>query len=491
VKCRCGETSEMVPCWRTTDDPTFTIPICNKVCHARKSCGRHVCMTKCCPSLHHPDDPAGCHICTLICGKKLPCGHTCEMLCHKGSCPPCSHIILEPLHCACGKTTLLPPLPCGTKPPVCPEPCKKIRPCGHKDIGFVHTCHFGDCPPCVVLVDKMCCGGHTLVHNIPCSRTNVCCGEVCGKMLPCGQHTCRRICHPGDCMDAEEGKTNGCGQVCGKPLPLCGHPCQMPCHPGKPCGTDGPCKTLIEARCPCGQRVIHIECGVANDPQAVEDANKFGFGSLDYNKPKTILECDSECERLKRRKELAAAFGVNPLRGAPEYGDFLVQYAISKQNMIHSIETSFHDFLSSEDESMTLPPMYLVQRRVVHMLAKFYKISSFSEGSFSTGRYVVLTRLKTSSIPVVLLSEVACMTKPASSVNPVQPSVEDEDPLLVLRLGSSASLDRELISKETEAYINSCDIVLLDKCNMLIVCKEMSVFAAIRKALLPYGIVIN
>jgi len=488
VKCRCGQTTQKVPCWRLTDDPTFTVPTCERVCRARKNCGRHVCMTKCCPSFHRPDDPSGCHTCMLVCGKKLPCGHTCEVLCHKGPCPKCSHIILEPLHCNCGKTTLLPPLPCGTQPPLCKEPCKKVRPCGHVD-AFQHTCHFGDCPPCVVLVDKMCCGGHTLVHNIPCSRTNVCCGEVCGKLLPCGQHTCRKICHPGECMAAEEGEVKSCGQICGKPLPLCGHPCQMICHPGTPCGTDGPCKTMVEARCPCGQRVSRVMCGVKNDPQSVEDANKFGFGALDYQVKS--LDCDDECARIKRRKALAAAFDVDPLRGAPEYGDFLIQFAVSKPSTIKTIETSFHELLSQEEDVMQLKPMDLVHRRIVHMMAKFYNIVTFSEGSFSSGRYVVLTKHKNSMTPTILLSEVALSSKPASSTHPVQPSVEDEEPLLVLRLASSEPLDKSVISRETEEFISFCDIVSLDKCNMLIVCKETGVFSAIRNALLPFGIVVD
>jgi len=494
VKCRCGSTKKTLKCWQVTEDPSYTTPTCERVCHARKSCGRHVCMTKCCPSYNRPDDPAGCHTCMLICGNKLPCGHTCELLCHKGHCPPCSHIILDPLTCACGKTSLLPPLPCGTKPPVCQEPCKKVRPCGHKDVGFVHTCHFGDCPPCVVLVDKMCCGGHKMVPNVPCSRQNVCCGEVCGKLLPCGQHTCRRICHPGECMPAKEGEHPSCGQVCGKPLPMCGHPCQMPCHPGKPCGTDGPCQTTVIVQCPCGQRLLHVPCGVRNDPEAVEDANKFGFGVSHPehpDAPRITLECDDECARIKRRKALAEAFEVDPLRGAPEYGDLLVQYAVSKPNFVLGIETSFHDLLSGDEQTVSLKPMDIVKRRIVHMLAKFYKIQTFSEGTFSTGRHVVLTKTDTSSIPTVLLSEVAARTKPGSSTVPVQPSVEDEDPLMVLRLGSSLALDRMVIGKETEPYLAVCDTLILSKSCILIVSKERTVISAIRTALLPYGIVID
>ena len=525
VACRCGATTTVLPCWRVTADPAYTQPRCETVCRARKNCRRHVCSERCCPARGHSGtdaaDPvaAAHHTCLLVCGRPLPCGHTCEQLCHRGACPPCSHLVLEPLACACGKTVLLPPQPCGTAPPVCHEVCRRPRACGHVD-ALGHPCHYGPCPPCVALVDKLCCGGHRLVHSVPCSRTNVCCGERCAKPLPCGQHTCQRICHPGPCIEEEEeeekaeteegkeaeahkseeeeeggqGCARGCGQVCGKPLPVCGHACTMLCHPGTPCGTEGPCQALVEERCACGHRVACVPCLVRNDDAAaVAAARAASWDGTLAAPPRRVLECNDECKQLQRRRALAEALGVSPLRGAPEYGDFLVQYAVSRPATVRRIEAAFAALLApGAAETAALEPMDIVHRRVVHMLAKFYRVASFSEGRFATGRYVVLTRQAASEAPRVLLSEVAAVTRPASSRFPVQPSVDGEDPLYVLRLASPAApLDPLAVAAATARHCASCDVVRLDKSNTLVVCKEMATLNAIRLQLLPLGIVVD
>jgi transcriptional repressor NF-X1 len=82
--------------------------LCDKVCRAMRNCGRHECMTKCCPLsyqeairakqgrrrvavVYDPEsDPMGVHNCDRTCGRKLSCGqHLCERRDHKGPCPPC------------------------------------------------------------------------------------------------------------------------------------------------------------------------------------------------------------------------------------------------------------------------------------------------------------------------------------------------------------------------------------------------------------------
>ena len=37
----------------------------------------------------------------------------------------------EELTCHCGGEVLLPPVPCGSKPPVCSRPCARPHPCDH------------------------------------------------------------------------------------------------------------------------------------------------------------------------------------------------------------------------------------------------------------------------------------------------------------------------------------------------------------------------
>ncbi|MBD4018850.1 hypothetical protein GUI04_07410, partial [Xanthomonas citri pv. citri] len=64
------------------------------------------------------------HLCSKPCEKRLRCGqHDCESLCHSGHCPPCPETIFTDLTCACGRSSIPPPLPCGTPPPSCQYPC--------------------------------------------------------------------------------------------------------------------------------------------------------------------------------------------------------------------------------------------------------------------------------------------------------------------------------------------------------------------------------
>ena len=115
-KCRCGSTSREVECFKASNEAF----LCEKPCGRKKSCGRHRCSERCCgPSDWDP------HVCTITCGKKLRCGqHTCQSLCHSGHCSPCMETIFTELSCACGKTSIPPPQPCGTPYPSCQHMCE-------------------------------------------------------------------------------------------------------------------------------------------------------------------------------------------------------------------------------------------------------------------------------------------------------------------------------------------------------------------------------
>jgi transcriptional repressor NF-X1 len=88
-------------------------------------------LCRCCPAANsnfmaqldgsESRDP---HLCLLPCGKKLRCKqHTCQELCHPGHCPPCMETTFTELSCACGRTSIPPPVPCGTPLPSCQFPC--------------------------------------------------------------------------------------------------------------------------------------------------------------------------------------------------------------------------------------------------------------------------------------------------------------------------------------------------------------------------------
>ena len=108
------------------------------------------------------------------------------------------------------------------------------------------------------------------------------CGEVCGKVLACQRHRCDRVCHPLDCgvcpftvtatTTCPCGKHLAlevnphwrscadpfpcCGEVCGKPLPCGLHRCPLKCHTG-PCPTcEAPCVQV----CRCGLTKRSVPC---------------------------------------------------------------------------------------------------------------------------------------------------------------------------------------------------------------------------------------
>lgn len=214
---------------------------CRRTCGVRMSCGRHQCATRCCDRAAGED-----HLCVRVCGRTLSCRtHSCELLCHPGACPPCLQATMVDVACACGRTVLSPPVSCGTPAPVCMYRCPKRRPCGHPS--DAHTCHRGECPPCVTLVEAPCASHKQLVANVPCSRATradkvIGCGRLCALPMPCGEHTCPSPCHAHEELALDDG--GGCGLPCGLPRAVCGHPCTAKCHPGRECESDESCGNL-------------------------------------------------------------------------------------------------------------------------------------------------------------------------------------------------------------------------------------------------------
>ncbi|KAD6795747.1 hypothetical protein E3N88_06643 [Mikania micrantha] len=327
-KCRCGSTSRSVECFKTITE--FT---CDKPCGRKKSCGRHRCSDKCCP-LSNPNaetsqdlDP---HLCSKPCEKKLRCGqHDCGLLCHSGHCPPCPERIFTDLTCACGRSSIPPPLPCGTPAPSCQYPCVVDQPCGHVSS---HSCHFGDCPPCSVPIPKECIGGHVVLRNIPCGSKDIRCNKLCGKTRQCGMHACLRTCHPAPCDSTTMGGSTSvkasCGQTCGAPRRDCRHTCTSLCHPYGTC-PDVRCEFPVTISCGCGRITATVPCDAGGNTSGysadsvleasaiqklpvplvpVEAANgkKIPLGQRK-------LTCDDECAKMERKKVLADAFGVTSL----------------------------------------------------------------------------------------------------------------------------------------------------------------------------------
>lgn len=207
-------------------------------------------------------------------------------------CPGCNSTLTdEPgdSSCWCGKETqpsrnsILPPHSCG-------QTCSKPRStCSHP---CTLQCHPGPCPPCTVLSppEPCYCGKHSQRKN--CRDTDYyngwSCRERCGDFLPCGQHECSQICHPGVCGTCEvpvevkcycgrvqkemqcskqddicdsfdlannswfEGSFS-CESACGRTFDCGVHRCQISCHPQEEISAHCPFSPDVVTHCPCGK----------------------------------------------------------------------------------------------------------------------------------------------------------------------------------------------------------------------------------------------
>ena len=183
----------------------------------------------------------------------------------------------------------LPPHSCGqtcSKPRAghCPHPCELI-------------CHAGPCPPCGHMGPSLSCFCGKEASSKRCLDTNYdsgwSCGQICGDVLPCGEHICQRSCHEGLCgscevliesrcycgrvekplpcseRDEERESQLGqdlwtgsfdCGAECRRPFD-CGKPdhfCESTCHVQDPLPAHCPLSPDVVKSCPCGRTPLEI-----------------------------------------------------------------------------------------------------------------------------------------------------------------------------------------------------------------------------------------
>ncbi len=467
LACRCGRAEYAVACRLAQ---TGYRPVCHHRCMARLSCRRHVCGARCCPyeqaalrrerqrarDIRHgalsPASPVDlgaiepAHVCTRECGRTLACGlHTCHARCHAGPCPACLESSSVDLVCACGRTVVPAPVRCGTKLPVCPYPCTRQPPCGHR--APPHHCHPDNvaCPPCTALVTRPCpCHRHIPVPRVLCSQKTVSCGRPCGLLLPCGVHHCRRVCHPpGHCEST--GPTGApCSQPCGRTLP-CGHACRRKCHGGSPCDPDRfPCRVPVLSHCPCGRRSANLPCHALSRGET--------------------LQCDDECVREKRNKLMYAALGLGEPTSASSsssspsplllskhslatstYSDFVLQLYAKQPvwcSSIQKILTGLVSGLSTSKgpSSYHFRPMKTLQRRFIHELAQSYGVFSESQDP-EPKRSVFLTATASSHRPRISLSDALAVSRRVDAIEHRRAALRQKTYTLQAAASSDASID--------------------------------------------------
>ncbi|KAM3066891.1 FKBP12-associated protein [Clarireedia jacksonii] len=381
ISCRCGRIMSESLCHQGTDEK----PQCPRVCRATLNCGRHECGERCCAgekkaserqaakrkhrALNAPPTEENIeaeHICMKVCGRPLKCGnHTCAALCHKGPCRSCMDGIFEDISCACGRTVLQAPLPCGTKVPECHFDCTRQRTCGHPQTK--HQCHTDEesCPKCPFLVEKPCICGKRTLKNVPCWFTEVRCGLPCGRKLKCGIHTCQSLCHrPGQCEDA----TSPCIQPCGKRKSVCDHTCTDPCHAPYPCKETTPCQGKTFITCECQHQKQAVKCL----------ASKTSEGNS-----KKKLDCNDECLKLQRNAKLAAALNIDPATHADDHIPYSQQTLVMFKEMVKFCQTYEREFrvfaADSNEKRLRFKPMQPQQRAFLHSLAEDFGLDSESQ----------------------------------------------------------------------------------------------------------------
>ncbi|KAL4709908.1 hypothetical protein ACJJTC_003871 [Scirpophaga incertulas] len=477
LQCRCGHSNREIPC---ADLPEMINNVfCQKKCNKKLSCGRHRCRTTCCAAPSHrcavvcgralscqlhrceefchsghcapcpqlaaplrgvlPQRPLravpaaryaagtqlvagdGSHRCAVVCGRALSCQlHRCEEFCHSGHCAPCPQLGWEEVRCECGAQVALPPVRCGARPPPCTEPCRRPRSCGHPPH---HSCHQGECPPCVVLTAKHCHGRHEERKTIPCSQEEFSCGLPCGKPLPCGKHTCIKTCHTGPC------ETGPCTQPCNEKRPSCGHPCAAPCHSaGEPaCPSAAPCRRPVRACCPCGRRAAQRACcdnarDHARIMSALAATKMQESGSVDLSdvqRPVNVLktlECDDECRVEARTRQMALALQIrNPdvsSKLAPRYSDSLRAAAAKDPGfagMVHEKLTELvHRAKKSKQKtrSHSFPSMSWQKRQFIHELCEHFGCESMAYDAEPNRNVVATADRERSWLPAMSILEV-------------------------------------------------------------------------------------
>lgn len=157
--------------------------------------------------------------CGQKCHKKLGCNlHTCEMICHSGSCEICPRQMR--VLCYCGKEERM--LPCTSLTLLnqfsCDQRCLRMDGCLEHYHPCQEVCHSGPCEsPCSFdpIVLKRCpCGKKDLrdISNSPrlsCISSIPTCGNICENTLPCLsnqllhsdslKHKCSKLCHTDPC----------------------------------------------------------------------------------------------------------------------------------------------------------------------------------------------------------------------------------------------------------------------------------------------------
>ncbi|CAG9467802.1 unnamed protein product [Pedinophyceae sp. YPF-701] len=161
----------------------------------------------------------------------------------------------------------------------------------------------------------------------------------------------------------------------------------------------------LQVKCPCGRRKVTLAVAEGREPT------------------QQSLECDATCLKQQRARQLADAFGAPPeaqghLSVWERNRDFnyppeLIAFARTRRDWAQDVEGRLSAFVEAGPSArrVALPAMPKATRRLVHILAEQYGLTSMSHGQ-GTRRHVELYRGANAGLPRKSLCQVAQETTP-------------------------------------------------------------------------------
>lgn len=188
------------------------------------------------------------------------------------------------------------------------------------------------------------------------------------------------------------------------------------------CTEDRPCQSKTFVTCPCQRRKKEVRC----------QATKLN----PWPTRESTLECDDECLRLQRNRQLAEALNIDPETHTDDhvpYSDTTLKLFRENFNSAPAIEREFRDFAASDDKRFRFRPMPRHLRAFIHALAEDFGLDSESLDP-EPHRHVIL--FKTSrfvSAPRKTLAQCLRITKPpVSAVRPATSQKQETQPFNAL-----------------------------------------------------------
>ncbi|CCF48454.1 uncharacterized protein UHO2_07028 [Ustilago hordei] len=269
----------------------------------------------CCP--RHPETPlqittpddfsivspeAGCN---LLCGQRLPCGHSCVNKCHSDGMHQSTYC-LKPCNRAKEGCSHNCQYVCGQQ---CDENCTiqvsnidVELPCGHH-VSKLPCWQYQDPSQavCRALVERIvpgCLHRVTLPCCIDVRAGDYVCLARCACLLPCG-HACGEQCckcRPRMLGEIEKEEHGKCQQPCKRDYSSCKHSCSAPCHGEEPC-------PLCSERCDvsCSHTRCMKQCHEPCAPCAEEDCASccpHAKCSMPCAAPCDWVPCSKRCTKL-------------------------------------------------------------------------------------------------------------------------------------------------------------------------------------------------